>query len=84
MVEACGYQVYVAIPVLFLLTSDCFIFDWSKTMMSLLLLYAFITMISQAKDICSADACKVTPAKFSGSKEIVPLHIRRPVSLLNL
>ncbi|EHA8591262.1 hypothetical protein COCNU_scaffold039443G000040 [Cocos nucifera] len=33
---------------------------------------------SKAKDICSADACKVTPAKFSGSKEIMPLHIRRP------
>ncbi|XP_038988652.1 probable manganese-transporting ATPase PDR2 [Phoenix dactylifera] len=33
----------------------------------------------KAKDIYSADACKVTPAKFSGAKEIVPLHIRRPV-----
>ena len=34
----------------------------------------------QAKDITSANACKITPAKFSGSKEIVPLHFRRHVS----
>uniref|UniRef100_A0A1D1XPG0 Putative cation-transporting ATPase n=2 Tax=Anthurium amnicola TaxID=1678845 RepID=A0A1D1XPG0_9ARAE len=32
---------------------------------------------SKVKDIHQADACKVTPAKFSGSKEIVPLHFRR-------
>ena len=34
----------------------------------------------QVKDIHAANACKVTPAKFSGSKEIVPLHMRRNVS----
>ncbi|KAJ4971211.1 hypothetical protein NE237_004310 [Protea cynaroides] len=32
---------------------------------------------SKVKDIHHADACKVTPSKFSGSKEIVPLHFRR-------
>ncbi|XP_077243371.1 phosphate deficiency response 2 [Tasmannia lanceolata] len=32
---------------------------------------------SKVKDICQANACKITPAKFSGSKEIVPLHFRR-------
>ncbi|XP_043724441.1 probable manganese-transporting ATPase PDR2 [Telopea speciosissima] len=31
----------------------------------------------KVKDIHHADACKVTPSKFSGSKEIVPLHFRR-------
>lgn len=35
---------------------------------------------SKAKDINSANACKITPAKFSGSKEIVPLHFRRHVA----
>ncbi|OEL17438.1 putative manganese-transporting ATPase PDR2 [Dichanthelium oligosanthes] len=34
----------------------------------------------QVKDIHVANACKVTPAKFSGSKEIVPLHIRKNVA----
>jgi manganese-transporting P-type ATPase len=37
----------------------------------------------QVKDIQAANACKVTPAKFSGSKEIVPLHIQRAVSLIS-
>ncbi|KAL3700999.1 hypothetical protein R1sor_019021 [Riccia sorocarpa] len=32
---------------------------------------------SKVKDIHSADVCKVIPAKFSGSKEVVPLHQRR-------
>lgn len=32
---------------------------------------------SKVKDIYQADACKITPAKFSGSKEIVPLHFRK-------
>ncbi|KAJ6841422.1 putative manganese-transporting ATPase PDR2 [Iris pallida] len=35
---------------------------------------------SKAKDVRSADACKVTPAKFSGSKEIVRLQARKPVA----
>ncbi|GJM88530.1 hypothetical protein PR202_ga04604 [Eleusine coracana subsp. coracana] len=34
----------------------------------------------QVKDIRAANSCKVTPAKFSGSKEIVPLHIQRAVA----
>ena len=29
---------------------------------------------SKVNSIDQADACKVTPAKFSGSKEVVPLH----------
>ncbi|KAJ6823587.1 putative manganese-transporting ATPase PDR2 [Iris pallida] len=33
---------------------------------------------SKAKDVHSADACKITPAKFSGPKEIVRLHTRKP------
>ncbi|XP_031484835.1 probable manganese-transporting ATPase PDR2 [Nymphaea colorata] len=32
---------------------------------------------SKAKGIHDADACKITPAKFSGSKEIVPLCCRK-------
>jgi hypothetical protein len=36
----------------------------------------------QVKDIRAANACKVIPAKFSGPKEIVPLHIQRTVSLI--
>ncbi|XP_051116163.1 probable manganese-transporting ATPase PDR2 [Andrographis paniculata] len=32
---------------------------------------------SKVKDIYRADACKITPAKFSGSKEVVPLHIQK-------
>ncbi|KAJ4966751.1 hypothetical protein NE237_018600 [Protea cynaroides] len=35
---------------------------------------------SKVKDIYHADACKVTPSKFSGSKEIVPLHFRRSLA----
>ncbi|KAL6610003.1 hypothetical protein ACP70R_039972 [Stipagrostis hirtigluma subsp. patula] len=35
---------------------------------------------SKVKDIRAANACKVTPAKFSGSKEVVPLHIQRTVA----
>ncbi|KAM0949224.1 putative P-type Mg(2+) transporter [Dioscorea sansibarensis] len=34
---------------------------------------------SKVNDIRRAVACKITPTKFSGSKEIVPLHFRRPV-----
>ncbi|KAF2308736.1 hypothetical protein GH714_014965 [Hevea brasiliensis] len=32
---------------------------------------------SKVHDIHLADACKITPAKFSGSKEVVPLHFRK-------
>ncbi|EMS47412.1 putative cation-transporting ATPase [Triticum urartu] len=32
------------------------------------------------KDIHAANACKVIPAKFLGSKEIVPLHIQKTVA----
>ncbi|KAJ6762341.1 CATION-TRANSPORTING ATPASE [Salix koriyanagi] len=35
---------------------------------------------SKVNDIYAADSCKVTPAKFSGSKEVVPLHIRQQVA----
>ncbi|KAG5223867.1 manganese-transporting ATPase PDR [Salix suchowensis] len=35
---------------------------------------------SKVNDINAADSCKVTPAKFSGSKEVVPLHIRQQVA----
>ncbi|KAF9596590.1 hypothetical protein IFM89_012713 [Coptis chinensis] len=35
---------------------------------------------SKVKEISQADTCKITPAKFSGSKEIVELHFRKPVS----
>ncbi|CAH8303974.1 unnamed protein product [Eruca vesicaria subsp. sativa] len=31
---------------------------------------------SKVNSINQADACKVTPAKFSGAKEVVPLHFR--------
>lgn len=34
----------------------------------------------QVKDIHLANTCKVTPVKFSGSKEVVPLHFRESVS----
>ncbi|KAL3655459.1 putative manganese-transporting ATPase pdr2 [Castilleja foliolosa] len=34
-------------------------------------------MYSKVHDIHRADACKITPAKFSGSKEVVPLHFRK-------
>ncbi|XP_039127115.1 probable manganese-transporting ATPase PDR2 isoform X2 [Dioscorea cayenensis subsp. rotundata] len=33
---------------------------------------------SKVNDIRRAVACKITPTKFSGSKEIVPLHFRKP------
>ncbi|KAJ9135114.1 hypothetical protein P3X46_032333 [Hevea brasiliensis] len=32
---------------------------------------------SKVHDIHLADACKITPSKFSGSKEVVPLHFRK-------
>lgn len=32
---------------------------------------------SKVNDIHRSDACKITPAKFSGSKEVVPLHFRK-------
>lgn len=35
----------------------------------------------QVKNIRHADSCKITPAKFSGSKEVVPLHSRNSVSV---
>lgn len=35
----------------------------------------------QVHDIHLADTCKITPAKFSGSKEVVPLHFRKQVFL---
>ncbi|CAL9770284.1 unnamed protein product [Musa acuminata subsp. burmannicoides] len=35
---------------------------------------------SKVNDIRLATACKIIPAKFSGSKEIVSLHTRRPVA----
>ncbi|GLU21395.1 hypothetical protein SLE2022_375370 [Rubroshorea leprosula] len=35
---------------------------------------------SKANDIYLADACKITPSKFSGSKEVVPLHFRKQTS----
>ncbi|KAF6151874.1 hypothetical protein GIB67_010448 [Kingdonia uniflora] len=35
---------------------------------------------SKVKDIHHADACKITPAKFSGSKETVQLRFRKPVA----
>ncbi|KAJ8573033.1 hypothetical protein K7X08_009544 [Anisodus acutangulus] len=35
---------------------------------------------SKVDDIHQADYCKITPAKFSGSKEVVPLHLRKLAS----
>ncbi|XP_047307482.1 probable manganese-transporting ATPase PDR2 [Impatiens glandulifera] len=35
---------------------------------------------SKVNDIHRADSCKITPAKFCGSKEIVPLHSRKIVA----
>ncbi|KAG5019504.1 hypothetical protein JHK87_015359 [Glycine soja] len=32
---------------------------------------------SKVKNIDQADSCKITPAKFSGAKEVVPLHSRK-------
>ncbi|OWM80718.1 probable manganese-transporting ATPase PDR2 [Punica granatum] len=36
-----------------------------------------LVQYNQVNDIHHADACKITPAKFSGSKEVVPLHLRK-------
>ncbi|KAK4744808.1 hypothetical protein SAY87_011120 [Trapa incisa] len=36
-----------------------------------------LVQYSKVNDIHHADACKITPAKFSGSKEVVPLHFRK-------
>ncbi|KAL6511787.1 putative manganese-transporting ATPase pdr2 [Orobanche gracilis] len=36
-----------------------------------------LVQYSKVSDIHHADACKITPAKFSGSKEVVPLHFRK-------
>ena len=38
----------------------------------------------QVNDIYHADTCKIVPAKFSGSKEIVSLHFRKLVSDFNM
>ncbi|GAB2218242.1 hypothetical protein Drorol1_Dr00001461 [Drosera rotundifolia] len=35
---------------------------------------------SKVNDIQQADSCKITPAKFSGSKEIVALHFRKALA----
>ncbi|XP_038692618.1 probable manganese-transporting ATPase PDR2 isoform X2 [Tripterygium wilfordii] len=35
---------------------------------------------SKVNDIHQADACKITPAKFSGSKEVVALHVRKQLA----
>ncbi|GKD94405.1 hypothetical protein Tco_1374242, partial [Tanacetum coccineum] len=32
---------------------------------------------SKVNDISHANACKITPAKFCGAKEVVPLHFRK-------
>ncbi|XP_021282749.1 probable manganese-transporting ATPase PDR2 [Herrania umbratica] len=39
-----------------------------------------LVQYSKVNDIHLADACKITPAKFSGSKEVVPLHFRKQVA----
>ncbi|XP_027098652.1 probable manganese-transporting ATPase PDR2 [Coffea arabica] len=39
---------------------------------------------SKVNDIHQADSCKVIPAKFCGSKEIVPLHFRKLAGSSNL
>ncbi|CAI9096849.1 OLC1v1033077C1 [Oldenlandia corymbosa var. corymbosa] len=36
-----------------------------------------LVQYSKVNDIHQADACKVIPAKFCGSKEVVPLHVRK-------
>ena len=41
---------------------------------------ACLCIDSQVNSIIQADAYKVTPAKFSGSKKVVPLHFRSQVS----
>ncbi|KAJ8765315.1 hypothetical protein K2173_012012 [Erythroxylum novogranatense] len=35
---------------------------------------------TKVNDIHLADSCKITPAKFSGSKEVVPLHVRKQLA----
>ncbi|WOL01814.1 putative manganese-transporting ATPase PDR2 [Canna indica] len=42
--------------------------------------FGCFVQFSKVNDIRLATACKITPAKFSGSKEIVPLHSRKPVA----
>lgn len=44
------------------------------------IIFCFSLVCVQAKNIDQADSCKITPAKFSGSKEVVPLHSRKSVS----
>ncbi|KAF5751762.1 putative cation-transporting ATPase [Tripterygium wilfordii] len=39
-----------------------------------------IAHYSKVNDIHQADACKITPAKFSGSKEVVPLYNREQLA----
>lgn len=41
--------------------------------------FRYFVQYSKVNDFNQADACKITPAKFSGSKEIVELHFRRPL-----
>ncbi|PIN20836.1 P-type ATPase [Handroanthus impetiginosus] len=36
-----------------------------------------LVQYSKVNDIHRADGCKITPAKFCGSKEVVPLHFRK-------
>ncbi|GLT26678.1 hypothetical protein SLA2020_017250 [Shorea laevis] len=36
-----------------------------------------VVQYGKVNDIYLADACKITPSKFSGSKEVVPLHFRK-------
>ncbi|ONK67943.1 uncharacterized protein A4U43_C05F5470 [Asparagus officinalis] len=77
---------FVAIPSLDF-TDACIVLGGLSVFHILVLLFTAwsvdfkcFVQFSKAKDIDSADACKVTPAKFSGSKEIVPLHFRRHVT----
>ncbi|RDX85868.1 putative manganese-transporting ATPase PDR2, partial [Mucuna pruriens] len=39
---------------------------------------------SKVKNIDQADSCKITPAKFSGSKEVVPLHSRKSMERVGI
>ncbi|KAJ3676324.1 hypothetical protein LUZ60_003736 [Juncus effusus] len=41
--------------------------------------FRVFVQFSKLREIRSATACKITPAKFCGSKEIVPLHFRRNI-----
>lgn len=38
----------------------------------------------QVTDVHEADVCKVIPTKFSGGKEVVPLQMRKLVSVLQV